>query len=159
MSITSTVMSPLAPARTQRHDLVEGAHVPAASRLHHRTLSHTYVPADAPAGRYLAVGEGPEARLFPLREDVTHIGRGVRVQFGIEDHTVSRQHALVALRPGGCRIFDDRSLNGTFVNGRRVLEADLDDGDVIVVGRVVLRYYELPPVAADIAHHHQPAAA
>jgi len=158
MSITSTI-APRTAATTQRHDLVEGAHVPAHARLHHRTLSRTLVPADAPAGRYLAVGEGPEIRLFPLDDDVTSIGRGLRSQFGIEDHTVSRQHALVALRPSGCRIFDDRSLNGTFVNGRRVIESELDDGDVIVVGRVVLRYFELPPVAAGLPDHHRSVAA
>jgi pSer/pThr/pTyr-binding forkhead associated (FHA) protein len=147
MSITSTV-TPLAPAATARHDVVGGAHVPAHSRLHHRTRSRTLAAADAAVGRYLVVGEGPEALLFPLDDDVTHIGRGLHAEFAIDDHTVSRQHAMVALRPGGCRIFDDRSLNGTFVNGRRVLESDLEDGDVIVVGRVVLRYFELPPVAA-----------
>jgi pSer/pThr/pTyr-binding forkhead associated (FHA) protein len=40
-------------------------------------------------------------------------------------------------------VLDDRSSNGTFVNGRRVQQADLSDGDVIVVGRVVLRYLEI----------------
>jgi pSer/pThr/pTyr-binding forkhead associated (FHA) protein len=46
-------------------------------------------------------------------------------------------------RVGGARILDDRSSNGTFVNGRRVQQSDLADGDVIVIGRVVLRYLEL----------------
>jgi pSer/pThr/pTyr-binding forkhead associated (FHA) protein len=41
------------------------------------------------------------------------------------------------------RILDDRSANGTFVNGRRVVEADLHDGDVVVLGRVVLTYREV----------------
>jgi len=51
-------------------------------------------------------------------------------------------------RRGGVRILDDRSANGTWVNGRRVHEAELRDGDVIVLGRAVLVYRELPPVAA-----------
>ena len=41
------------------------------------------------------------------------------------------------------RILDDRSSNGTLVNGRAVQEADLSDGDVITLGRVMLRYLEL----------------
>jgi len=56
---------------------------------------------------------------------------------------VSRRHAILVPRPGGARILDDRSANGTFVNGRRIQQADLCDGDVIVVGRVVLRYLDL----------------
>ena len=46
-------------------------------------------------------------------------------------------------RAAGARILDDRSSNGTFVNGRRIQQADLTNGDVIAVGRVVLRYLEL----------------
>jgi pSer/pThr/pTyr-binding forkhead associated (FHA) protein len=46
-------------------------------------------------------------------------------------------------RPSGARILDDRSSNGTFVNGRRVQQADLSSGDVLVIGRVVLRYLEV----------------
>jgi pSer/pThr/pTyr-binding forkhead associated (FHA) protein len=46
-------------------------------------------------------------------------------------------------RPGGQRILDDRSSNGTFVNGQRVEQADLHDGDVIALGRVVLRYVDV----------------
>ena len=40
----------------------------------------------------------------------------------------------------GVRILDDRSSNGTFVNGRRVEQAMLGDGDVVKLGRVTLRY-------------------
>ena len=46
-------------------------------------------------------------------------------------------------RPRGARILDDRSSNGTFVNGRRVQQSELRNGDVIVLGRAVLRYVEL----------------
>jgi pSer/pThr/pTyr-binding forkhead associated (FHA) protein len=40
------------------------------------------------------------------------------------------------------RILDDRSANGTRVNGHPVTRADLQDGDVILVGRVALTYRE-----------------
>jgi pSer/pThr/pTyr-binding forkhead associated (FHA) protein len=39
-------------------------------------------------------------------------------------------------------ILDDRSLNGVAVNGTRVGEAELHDGDTIAVGRVQLRFVE-----------------
>src|SRR3954470_15933875 len=109
MSLTSTV-APAAPHTTELHDAAPGGHVPAHTRLHHRTGARTVAPSQARPGRYLGVGEGRETRLFPLDADITHIGRGLRAAFAIDDHTVSRQHAIVALRPTGCRIFDDRSL-------------------------------------------------
>jgi len=61
----------------------------------------------------------------------------------LDDHTVSARHAIVVARGGRLRILDDRSTNGTVVNGRRVDEAELRDGDVVVLGRVVLTYRDL----------------
>ena len=93
-----------------------------------------------PRGRYL-VGDGGEA--FALGDAVTHIGRGVGNGVRLDDPTVSARHAIVVARPAGLRILDDRSTNGTIVNGRRVDEAELQDGDVVVLGRVVLTYRDL----------------
>ena len=42
----------------------------------------------------------------------------------------------------GVRILDDRSSNGTFVNGRRIEQAQLRNGDEVMLGRVALRYLE-----------------
>ncbi len=61
----------------------------------------------------------------------------------LDEASVSRRHAILVPEGDGTRILDDRSSNGTFVNGRRIQQADLSNGDVIVVGRVVLRYLEL----------------
>jgi len=55
---------------------------------------------------------------------------------------VSRRHAIVFTAPESVRILDDRSANGTRVNGACVTGADLEDGDVILVGEVVLTYRE-----------------
>lgn len=94
-------------------------------------------------GRYLAVEEGDLTRLVPLHEPVTHIGRGFSADLRLEDQSVSRRHAVVVERPDGARILDDRSANGTFVNGRRVAEATLHDRDVIRIGRVVLVFVDI----------------
>ena len=72
-----------------------------------------------------------------------HIGRGLSANLRLDESSVSRRHAILVPRVAGARVLDDRSSNGTFVNGRRVQQADLSDGDVIVVGRVVLRYLEI----------------
>ncbi|MEA2130067.1 MAG: hypothetical protein QOJ85_2958 [Solirubrobacteraceae bacterium] len=96
--------------------------------------------AGLPPARYL-LADGGEA--FALGEAVTHIGRGFAADVRLDEHTVSSRHAIIVARPAGLRILDDRSTNGTIVNGRRVDEAELHDGDVVVLGRVVLTYRDL----------------
>lgn len=110
-----------------------------------RALAEAGAPgAPSPARRCLAVAQGGTQRLVPLREPITTIGRGFAAAVQLEDPGVSRRHAIVVQRRGGVRILDDRSANGTWVNGQRVFEADLHDGDVIVIGRVVLVYVDMP---------------
>jgi hypothetical protein len=91
-------------------------------------------------GRYVEVQGPDEGLLIPLGEEVLHIGRGLSVDLQLDDSSVSRRHAIIMPRGSTARILDDRSLNGTFVNGRRIDHADLRDGDVIAVGRFELRY-------------------
>lgn len=101
---------------------------------------------DAPLapGRHLLVAQGGDTRRFALTRQITHLGRGFAATLQLEDAGVSRRHAIVVQRRGSVRILDDRSANGTWVNGRRVFDAELHDGDVIVLGRAVLVYRELP---------------
>jgi FHA domain len=94
-------------------------------------------------GRYVEV-QGPERTLLiPLGRDPLHIGRGHAADLRLDESSVSRRHAILVPRPNGARVLDDRSSNGTYVNGRRVQQADLANGDVLVLGRVVLRYLEI----------------
>jgi pSer/pThr/pTyr-binding forkhead associated (FHA) protein len=59
-----------------------------------------------------------------------------------DDATVSRRHALIVAQADGVRVLDDRSLNGVFVNGRRVEWSPLNDGDEIVVGRHTIHFMD-----------------
>lgn len=94
-------------------------------------------------GSYLIVDAGETPRVYALTQEVTRIGRALAAELRLDEHTVSARHAIVARRPGGMRLLDDRSTNGTYVNGTRVDQADLASGDVIAVGRVVLSYLEV----------------
>jgi pSer/pThr/pTyr-binding forkhead associated (FHA) protein len=101
-------------------------------------------PDGVPApGCYLVIEQNHERRTVALSRSVTHIGRGFAATLQLEDAGVSRRHAIVVQRRSGARILDDRSANGTWVNGRRVFDAELHNGDVIVVGRVLLVYVEV----------------
>ena len=55
-----------------------------------------------------------------------------------EDRFFSRHHCLLEITPPHCRLRDLGSTNGTFVNGQRVAEADLKNGDQIQGGETVL---------------------
>jgi FHA domain len=113
--------------------------------LDHRTRDRSILAQVAPPGRYLSVEHDDQTRLIALERPITHIGRGLAADVRLEDPNVSRRHAIVALRGDGIRVLDDRSSNGTFVNGRPVTVAQLADGDVLRFGRVVLRYAEIAP--------------
>ncbi|WP_068433821.1 FHA domain-containing protein [Piscicoccus intestinalis] len=63
------------------------------------------------------------------------IGRSADADIRIDDPEVSRRHAqLVATGPGGWVVSDLGSVNGTYVDGRRVTSADVGDGSVIALG-------------------------
>jgi len=113
--------------------------------LDHRTRERLVPEAGAPAGRYLAAEQDGRTMLIPLERPITHIGRGLIADVRLEDPHTSRRHAILALRGDGARVLDDRSSNGTFVNGRRVTVAYLASGDVLRFGRAVFRYLEITP--------------
>jgi pSer/pThr/pTyr-binding forkhead associated (FHA) protein len=100
------------------------------------------LPQLAP-GRYLGIEDAGEIVLLPLAADVMHIGRSPAADIVLDDSSVSRRHALLARRGAETVILDDRSLNGLRVNGERVNEAVLHDGDLIVLGQVTLRFVDV----------------
>jgi len=95
-------------------------------------------------GRYLAVESGDEVEMIALTKPVTRIGRSLTADVRLEQAAVSRRHALIAERRGEALLLDDRSRNGTFLNGKRVSEAVLAHGDLIVLGDVRMRYVDVP---------------
>ena len=62
----------------------------------------------------------------------------------LEDQSVSRRPAIIVERDGEAYLLDDRSANGTFVNGVRVTDVQLHDRDVIQLGRVALVFRVVP---------------
>lgn len=111
--------------------------------LDERVRHHVKPSVPVEPGRYVEVEGRDQTLLIPLEPKAMHIGRGIAADLRLDDSSVSRRHAILVLRPTGSRLLDDRSSNGTFVNGRRVQQVDLRSGDVLVIGRVVLRYLEV----------------
>ena len=85
-------------------------------------------------------GGGRSGETFAALEGGTTIGRSPDCPIFLDDVTVSRKHAIVLERNGHWFIEDQGSLNGTFVNRRRVEAAQLSDGDEIQIGKYRLTF-------------------
>ena len=85
-------------------------------------------------GEYLAFDDEERLHVVPLQDGWTRVGRSMSAHVRFDDPTVSRRHALIHRDRTGVRILDDRSLNGVFLNGRKVDWSELEDGDEIAVG-------------------------
>ena len=92
------------------------------------------------AGRYLVFHDAGAVRTVAMTGQSMRIGRSLSADLRFEDPTVSRRHAVLVSEADAVRVLDDRSLNGVFVNGQRVVSQTLSDGDEIVIGRYRLRF-------------------
>ena len=91
-------------------------------------------------GRYLAIEDGGEVVVIAVGEGALRLGRGIAADVVLEDRSVSRRHAVITCREGEVVLLDDRSMNGVHVNGERVGQATLRDGDAIALGDVQMRF-------------------
>jgi hypothetical protein len=80
-------------------------------------------------------GGGRSGDAFAPQGDRTTIGRSPDCGIFLDDVTVSRRHATLSNREGTWVIEDGGSLNGTFVNRKRVDTAELSDGDEVQIGK------------------------
>src|SRR3954469_6432099 len=95
-------------------------------------------------GRYLAIPDGDEVALVALQETTTRLGRSHTADVVLEDSSVSRRHAIIVRRGEGSVLLGGGSRNGVHVNGARAAEAPLAHGDEILIGRIPIRYVEVP---------------
>jgi len=80
-------------------------------------------------------------RTFALAEASTELGRGKEVAVRLRDIAVSRRHARIRHHEGAFLLEDLDSPNGVYLNGKRVKDAaPLEEGDVIELGRTLLRF-------------------
>ena len=80
-------------------------------------------------------GGGRAGESFELAGPRTVIGRSPDCHVVLDDVTVSRRHAEVVRQDGGYEIRDLGSLNGTFVNRRRIESAVLAADDEVQIGK------------------------
>jgi pSer/pThr/pTyr-binding forkhead associated (FHA) protein len=87
-------------------------------------------------------GGGRSGEAFNVGGERLTIGRSPEAEIFLDDVTVSRNHALLVRRRDGLYIDDLGSLNGTYVNRRRIESHRLQDGDELQVGKYKLTYLD-----------------
>lgn len=87
-------------------------------------------------------GGGRAGEVFELSGERTTIGRSPNADVFLDDVTVSRNHAVVVRRRDGFYIDDLGSLNGTYVNRRRIDSHRLSHGDELQIGKYRLTFLE-----------------
>jgi FHA domain/zinc-ribbon domain len=85
-------------------------------------------------------GGGRAGETFPLDGERISVGRSPDCEIFLDDVTVSRRHAVLVRQGDGFSIEDEGSLNGTFVNKKRVENAELEDGDELQIGKYRLTF-------------------
>ena len=90
-------------------------------------------------------------RTFAAGHDVV-VGRDLRADMRITHPLISRAHLLLRFDQGRWLAIDNGSLNGTYVNGRRVPVVDIHDGQTINIGNP-----DGPQLAFEVGHHAGPA--
>jgi pSer/pThr/pTyr-binding forkhead associated (FHA) protein len=80
-------------------------------------------------------GGGRAGESFKPTGERTRIGRSPDCEIFLDDVTVSRHHAVLVARDGGFVVEDQGSLNGTFVNRKRIETASLAEGDELQIGK------------------------
>lgn len=90
----------------------------------------------------IVVRQGKEpGRTYEMRKEHISIGRSRESDIFLEDLAVSRLHATIYRdEMGGYRLRDEHSANGTSLNGQRVSESALQEGDEIQLGQTILAF-------------------
>ena len=96
----------------------------------------------SPEDGMLIVHRGPGKGSRFLLTDASTIGRSPESDIFLDDVTVSRKHAGLAIGVAGeSAIKDLGSLNGTYVNGKAVMEIPLVPGDEIQIGKFHMLFF------------------
>lgn len=93
-----------------------------------------------------AKGSRVEIDSFPFT-----IGRDAGSDLQLERTEISRNHAVIVYEQDVCRVRDLDSTNGTFVNGKRIQESPLGNGDNLTISATEMTFH------LDRGRHTEPA--
>jgi pSer/pThr/pTyr-binding forkhead associated (FHA) protein len=105
-------------------------------------IEEIQLPDVAGRGATLVIraGGGRAGETFLINGDRLTVGRRPDSDIFLDDITVSRDHAILVRRGNDYYLDDCGSLNGTYVNRRRIESHRLIDGDELQVGKYKLAF-------------------
>jgi len=87
-------------------------------------------------------GGGRAGETFHPMGDRTTIGRSPDCEVFLDDVTVSRKHAVLVREGDRFQVEDLSSLNGTFLNRKRIEKSAVEDGDELQIGKYRLTFLQ-----------------
>jgi tetratricopeptide (TPR) repeat protein len=135
----STSPGPVVDASAESGEPVEGAN--ATVVFDTRTMSRKAAGAGAgPSGKLVVVKGPKQGAEFTLGAGETTIGRNADNTVVIPDISVSRRHVVLVKEGPTWTLLDQGSGNGTLMNGEKVDQYPLQDGDVFCIGDTELQF-------------------
>lgn len=92
------------------------------------------------------------SKVFPLKNEITTIGRTLDNDLIIQEPTISRHHAKILREGDSFIIVDLQSTAGTFINKFKVKECALYSGDLILVANVPIMFINQGFQVSDDTH-------
>ena len=100
---------------------------------------HEATPRSAEERAYLVVMTGSNVgEMYKIAGDSIVLGRGGGTDIRLVDEGISRFHCRIRIDGDGLVVEDMNSRNGTFLNGTRIEQGVLHDGDKIQLGRTTV---------------------
>ncbi len=117
-------------------------HAVLARNFHPQTRPLTAAPDSEPVGRIVVATEGRTTQNVPLIVGRIVLGRTSDNDIQVDSRFVSRHHCQITTSLEGSVIEDLNSTNGIFVQGKRVRRYNLNDGDIVVIGKHEILYVD-----------------
>lgn len=94
---------------------------------------------DGVSANFIVKGPNGVEKAFPMRSITVIIGRSDACEISVKDSSMSGKHAEISKINGEIRVKDLGSANGIWLNGERVDDVELYDGDVLRCGQTSIR--------------------
>lgn len=102
---------------------------------------------------YALLQNASDGAEYPITCYETSIGRNKSCDIVFKNNTVSRTHAVLALRSDGFYVFDTESKMGVYVNGEKIDKKEkLHHGDTVAFGTEIMNFYMGSAADKDISH-------
>jgi pSer/pThr/pTyr-binding forkhead associated (FHA) protein len=95
-------------------------------------------PLSIPQEVYLVIN----SQVFPLKKEITSLGRKLDNDLVLQDALISRYHAEIKYEDGKFTLYDLDSTSGTFLNNKKIKKSILYSGDLILLANIPIMFID-----------------